>query len=324
MATKATAKMANKKPRIKKGRAIHGWLVIDKPLGLTSSQVVGIVKRELGAQKVGHAGTLDPLATGVLPIAVGEATKTVSFVMDGAKVYEFEVKFGEATSTDDVEGQVVETSHKRPTIDEIKSALPAFIGTIEQVPPAYSAIKIDGKRAYKLAREGQNVKMKPRVVQIDDFQLMDATPGDDRVESAKFKVFCQKGTYVRALGRDLARHLGTVGHVISLRRTKSGPFKENHAISLDSQGVLGHSARLETGLTPIETALDDIPALALTEQEAGLMHQGGFVELANVLEQNPDHVVVNEEIVLALGKNGPVALARTIDGQLRPVRVFNL
>ncbi|MCK4939153.1 MAG: tRNA pseudouridine(55) synthase TruB [Rhodospirillaceae bacterium] len=306
--------------RIKKGRPIHGWLVIDKPLGLTSSQVVGIVKRELDAQKVGHAGTLDPLATGVLPIAVGEATKTVSFVMDGAKAYRFTVKWGSATNTDDAEGEIIETSSVRPTGPEIEAALKGFIGEIQQVPPVYSAIKIDGKRAYKMARAGEAVEMKARTAIIDDFRLLDVMDGD----SAKFEVFCQKGTYVRALGRDLAVALGTVGHIVELRRIKSGPFGENDTISLDLEGGLRHSARLETGLTPIETALDDIPALALTEEEAGLMHQGGFVNLAKVLERSPNHKVVDGEIVLATAKNGPVALARIVAHELRPVRVFNI
>ncbi|MCK5167279.1 MAG: tRNA pseudouridine(55) synthase TruB, partial [Rhodospirillaceae bacterium] len=294
--------------RVKKGRPIHGWLVIDKPLGLTSSKVVGIIKRELGAQKVGHAGTLDPLATGVLPIALGEATKTVSFVMDGAKAYRFSVKWGEATNTDDAEGEIIETSGVRPNQAEIETALSGFIGTIEQVPPVYSAIKIDGKRAYKMARAGETVEMKPRQAIIDDFRLLDATSQD----SAKFEVFCQKGTYVRALGRDLAVALGTVGHVVELRRIKSGPFGENDAISLDSADGLRHSAGLEAGITPIETALDDIPALALTEEDAGLMHQGGFVPLSKLLELNAGHTVVDGEIVLATSKSGPVALARIV------------
>ena len=306
--------------RVKKGRPIHGWLVIDKPLGLTSSKVVGIIKRELGAQKVGHAGTLDPLATGVLPIALGEATKTVSFVMDGAKAYRFSVKWGEATNTDDAEGEIIETSGVRPNQAEIETALSGFIGTIEQVPPVYSAIKIDGKRAYKMARAGETVEMKPRQAIIDDFRLLDATSQD----SAKFEVFCQKGTYVRALGRDLAVALGTVGHVVELRRIKSGPFGENDAISLDSADGLRHSARLEAGITPIETALDDIPALALTEEEASLMHQGGFVCLVEVLKRNASHTVVDGEIVLAKTENKPVALARIVGSELRPVRVFNI
>ena len=306
--------------RVKKGVPIHGWLVIDKPLGLSSSSVVGIVKRELNAQKAGHAGTLDPLASGVLPIALGEATKTVSFVMNGAKAYRFSVKWGIATNTDDGEGEVIETSDKRPSAEEIEKALPQFIGHISQVPPAYSAIKIGGQRAYKLARGGEMVEMAPREVIIDDFKLVFVPDSD----SATFEVSCQKGTYIRALARDLALSLGTCGHVSYLRRIKSGPFVEKDAILLDSLGSLGHSAALETGLTPIKTALDDIPALALTETEAGLMHQGGFVDLGLVLERNPEHIVVEGQTVLAMSNAKPVALARTVSKQLRPVRVFNL
>ncbi|MCK4939505.1 MAG: tRNA pseudouridine(55) synthase TruB, partial [Rhodospirillaceae bacterium] len=208
----------------------------------------------------------------------------------------------------------------RPSKSEIKAALGGFIGHIQQTPPVYSAIKIDGKRAYKMARDGEVVKMKPRKATIDDFRLIDEMDG----ESAKFEVFCQKGTYVRSLGRDLAVALGTKGHIVELRRIKSGPFGENDTISLDLEGGLRHSARLETGLTPIETALDDIPALALTEEEAGLMHQGGFATLAKVLERNPGHNVVDGEIVLATAKSGPVALARIVGSELRPVRVFNI
>ena len=188
------------------------------------------------------------------------------------------------------------------------------------MPPAYSAIKIGGQRAYKLARDGETVEMKPREIEINDFRLISSPD----TSSATFEVFCQKGTYIRALARDLALKLGTYGHVTMLRRTKSGPFVEKDAISLDSLGSLGHSARLETGLTPIETALDDIPALALTETEGGIMHQGGFVDLGPVLKQNPKHKVVEGEIVLASSNGKPVALARTASNQLRPVRVFNL
>ncbi|MDH3335759.1 MAG: tRNA pseudouridine(55) synthase TruB [Rhodospirillaceae bacterium] len=310
--------------RVKKGVPVHGWLIIDKPLGLSSSSVVGIVKRALNAQKAGHAGTLDPLASGVLPIALGEATKTVSFVMDGAKAYRFTVKWGSATNTDDAEGEVIKTSDKRPSAEEIEKSLPQFIGRITQVPPAYSAIKIGGQRAYKLARGGEMVEMAPREVIIDDFKLVSAPDPD----SATFEVSCQKGTYIRALARDLALSLGTCGHVSYLRRTKSGPFVEKDAISLDSQGSLGHSAALETGLMPIETALDDIPALALTENEASSMRQGGFVDLDLVLEQNPEHNAVKGVVeggtVLVMSNGKPVALARIASKQLRPVRVFNI
>ncbi|MCK5444255.1 MAG: tRNA pseudouridine(55) synthase TruB [Rhodospirillaceae bacterium] len=306
--------------RKKKGNPVHGWVVIDKPLGLSSSQTVGKVRKLFDAQKAGHGGTLDPLATGVLPIALGEATKTVSFVMDGAKTYQFTVRWGQATTTDDAEGDVVETSDKRPDAAQIEAALPRLTGLIEQVPPVYSAIKIDGQRAYKLARDGEDVQMKSRPAQIDEFRLL-GTPDPDH---ARFEVICQKGTYIRALGRDLAILLGTVGHVSALRRTRTGPFGENDAISLDSLEALGHIARLETGLLPIRTALDDIPALALTETEAGLMRQGGFVALLPVMHRHADLKVQQGETVLALAADKPVALARITGAELRPVRVLNL
>ena len=306
--------------RRKKGRPIHGWVNIDKPKGMSSSQVVGKVRWLLDAQKAGHGGTLDPLATGVLPIALGEATKTVSFVMDGPKAYRCWVRFGASTTTDDAEGDVVETSENRPTAAEIEGVLGEFTGEIEQVPPAYSAIKIDGERAYKRARAGEDVAMKTRTVTIHALRLAECPEPD----LAVIDVECSKGTYIRALARDLALRLGTVGHVADLRRTRSGPFTEKGAISLDSLESLGHSARLEDQVLPLKTALDDIPALALTEVEAGNIRHGQSVLATDVLSRTPDQKVGPGETVVVMDGDVPVALARIEDGFIRPVRVLNL
>ncbi len=306
--------------RRKKGRRIHGWVIIDKPKGLSSAQVVGKVRWLLDAQKAGHGGTLDPLATGVLPIALGEATKTMAFVMDGRKAYRCWIKFGTSTTTDDAEGEVVETSNHYPDAAAIEAALPAFEGKVEQIPPIYSAIKIDGQRAYARARADEEVVMKPRIVQIDALTLVEMPAPD----LAIIDVACGKGTYIRALARDLAKHLGTVGHVQDLRRTLCGPFDESRAISLDSLEALGHSARLEEGVLPLMTALDDIPVLALSEAEAEKLRQGQCVASSTVLSRTPDVVIAEKATVVALSKNLPVALVRIEDGKVRPVRVFNL
>ena len=307
-------------PRKRKGDPVHGWVIFDKPKGMSSSQAVGKVRYLLNAQKAGHGGTLDPLATGVLPIALGEATKTVSFVMDGAKAYRCWVKFGEARSTDDVEGEVTETSDVRPTRAEIEAVLPEFIGEIAQIPPIYSALKIDGQRAYKLARADQQVEMKARTVRIDAITVVEMPATDLLV----IDVECGKGTYIRSLARDLALRLGTVGHVADLRRIQAGPFRENQAISLDSLGSLGHSARLEEAVLPIVTALDDIPALALTEDEAGKMRHGMPAPAAQVLDRTPDVQVSEGQIVVAMDGHVPLALARIEGGDIRPVRVLNV
>ncbi|MFC1673219.1 tRNA pseudouridine(55) synthase TruB [Pseudomonadota bacterium] len=306
--------------RRKKGLPVHGWAIIDKPKGMSSSQVVGKVRWLLNAQKAGHGGTLDPLATGILPIALGEATKTVSFVMDGAKAYRCWVKFGTSTTTDDAEGEVVETSAVRPSADEIQAVLSEFEGDIEQTPPVYSAIKIDGQRAYKRARADEDVEMPSRIVRIDSVSLVEMPAPD----LAIIDVECGKGTYIRALARDLALRLGTVGHCADLRRTKAGPFTENGAISLDSLEALGHSARLEEVVLPIMTALDDIPVLALSEDEAGKMRNGMPACAIDVLARTPEIQVEDGDTVVAVCGDTPIALARIEDGQIRPVRVLNL
>ena len=297
----------------RKGEKVDGWVILDKPVGLGSTPAVGKVRRLFGAQKAGHGGTLDPLASGVLPIALGEATKTVPFVMDGRKEYRFTLAFGEARSTEDREGEVTATSDVRPGDAAIAAALGAFTGDIEQIPPAFSALKIDGKRAYDLARAGEAVEMKPRRVTIERLELT----GRPDADHADFVVACGKGTYIRSLGRDLALALGSVGHLSALRRTVAGPFREEAAISLPKLEALGHIPPLLGALAPVATALDDIPALALTEAQADRLRQGQPVLLTR--DAPPSGAVVRAEVGSRL-----VALVRSDGVSLQPVRVFNL
>jgi len=306
--------------RKRRGRPIHGWIIIDKPLGMTSSTVVGKVRKYLDAAKAGHGGTLDPLASGVLPIALGEATKTMSYVMDGHKTYEFTVTWGEATQTDDCEGEIVERSDHRPSEDAIEAVLGEFSGAIEQVPPVFSAIKVNGQRAYALARADQEVELQPRTVFVENLALIDCPDPDH----AAFTLTCGKGTYVRSLGRDLAIRLGTVGHISKLRRTVVGPFSEDVAISLDSLESLGHIAPDSENLLPIETVLDDIPALALTIEEARRLKQGQAVSILPVASRSPETDVKQGDIVSAMSEGRLVALAEIIGGEIRPFRVMNL
>jgi tRNA pseudouridine55 synthase len=306
--------------RKRKGIPIDGWLAIDKPLGIGSTQVVAMVRRLTNAAKVGHGGTLDPLASGILPIALGEATKTVAYVMDGAKTYRFQVRWGEATGTDDKEGAVTETSDVRPTAAAIEAALPAFTGAVEQVPPAYSAIKVDGERAYDLARAGEAVELKPRIVHIKALRLV----GQPDADHADFEVECGKGTYVRSLGRDLARALGTVGHISVLRRVACGPFNEANAIPLDKFAEVGQGPALRSHLLPVETALDDIPALALTEAEARRLHSGQALSIHRLEHALPPGARDPEQVFRAMDGERLVALARIEDGAIRSVRVMNL
>ncbi|MDP1961531.1 MAG: tRNA pseudouridine(55) synthase TruB [Reyranella sp.] len=299
--------------RRKKGDKIDGWVVLDKPVGLGSTPAVSRVRRLFGAQKAGHGGTLDPLASGVLPIALGEATKTVPFVMDGRKEYRFTLKFGEARSTEDSEGEVTASSEVRPTDEAIRGALSAFVGEIEQVPPAFSALKIDGQRAYDLARAGEAVEMKSRKVRIDRLEFL-ARPDRDH---ADLVVECGKGTYIRSLGRDLAVALGTVGHLSALRRTAAGPFREEQAISLPKLEALGHIPALFGALVPVVTALDDIPALALTEAQANQLRHGQPVLLTR--DAPSSGALLRAELDERL-----VALVRSDGTSIQPVRVFNL
>jgi tRNA pseudouridine55 synthase len=301
--------VSTKRPKNK----VDGWVVLDKPLGLGSTQAVGKVRWLFAAEKAGHGGTLDPLATGVLPIALGEATKTVPFIMDGRKEYKFTLRFGEARSTDDGEGEVTAQSDVRPTDEAIRAALGQFVGNIEQRPPAFSALKIGGQRAYDLARAGETVELKLRTVTIDRLELLARSDADH----ADFVVGCGKGTYIRSLGRDLARVLGTVGHLSALRRTAVGPFREEAAISLSKLEDLGHNSRLLGALVPVATALDDIPALALTGTQADRLRHGQPVLLTR--DAPPSGTLVRAETGSKL-----VALVRSDGAALQPVRVFNL
>jgi tRNA pseudouridine55 synthase len=311
--------------RRKRGRPVHGWVVVDKPVGVTSTQVVGRIRRLFDAEKAGHAGTLDPLASGILPIALGEATKTVAYAMDGEKTYRFTVRWGEARDTDDTEGQVTATSEIRPDPAAIAAVVPRFIGEISQVPPAYSAIKVDGERAYDLARSGETVELAPRLIRIDDLRLAEIPDADH----ATFDVQSGKGAYMRGLARDIALALGTVGHIVALRRTRVGPFGLDASVPLAHIDALAEQSALDSILLPIATPLDDIPAVALTEAEAQRMRHGQPVALLRrsdreriaALDLDPDNP---DAIVLATCGTVPVALARIDGGEIRPVRILNL
>ncbi|WP_337875174.1 tRNA pseudouridine(55) synthase TruB [Elioraea sp.] len=304
--------------RSRRGRKIDGWLVIDKPAGLTSTDVVNRLKRAFQAQKVGHGGTLDPLATGVLPIAFGAATKTVPYVMDGAKEYRFTLRFGEARDTDDADGAVTATSDVRPTDEAIRAALPAFIGDILQVPPRFSAIKVAGERAYDLARAGEAVELAPRPARVDAFTL-EARPDPD---TAVFRVVSGKGVYMRSLARDLAEALGTVGHVAALRRLRVGPFAEAMAVSLDSAVAMGQEDAALSPLLPVETALADIPALALTGGEASRLSSGQALSLVAFLGRVPPEADPDGGIVRIMAGGKALAIGRLEGGMLHPVRIL--
>jgi tRNA pseudouridine55 synthase len=302
--------------RQRKGLSVNGWLIFDKPEGMTSTQAVSRVKRLYQAAKAGHAGTLDPLATGVLPIAFGEATKTVPFAVEGSKEYRFTVRFGSETDTDDADGKVIARSDLRPSRAEIEARLPDFIGDIEQVPPRYSALKVDGARAYDLARDEEQFELSPRRVSIAWVRLGDH-PDQDR---ALLEARCGKGTYVRALARDLGRALLCYGHVEALRRTRVGAFGEDRAVTLAALEALaerGHDA-LMTALQPVETALADIPALAVSGPDAYRLRRG-----QPVLLRGRDAPVI-EGTVYATSRGTLIALDEVERGELHPKRVFNL
>ncbi len=310
--------------RKRKGNPVHGWVVIDKPIGMTSTQVVGVVRRIFGAQKAGHAGTLDPLASGVLAIALGEATKTVPYAMDSEKTYRFTAHWGEARDTDDAEGAVIATSAHRPRREEIEAMLPRFTGMLHQVPPAYSAIKIQGERAYDLAREGEEVVLEPRQVEVYEARLTDLPDSDH----AEFEIHCGKGTYVRSWVRDMARALGTVGHVSALRRTRIGGFSAENAIPLDKLKALGHGPAAFEHLRPIATALDGIPALAVTGADASRLKSGNAVLIrAQIFARLTDLVSGDDlqglTVFCSTPEGDPVALTTLEDGELKPFRVFN-
>ena len=299
--------------RSRKGRDISGWLVVDKPAGMTSTAVVNKVRWALQAKNAGHAGTLDPEATGVLAVALGEATKTVPYVTDALKAYRFVVRLGHATNTDDAEGEVMASSSTRPSDQEIKDALGAFIGDIQQVPPKFSAVKIDGQRAYKLARDGEDVEIAPRPLWVEELVMTDR-PDADHVE---LEMVCGKGGYVRSIARDLGAALGCHGHVLHLRRIWSGPFEASDGLTLDRIEALAQSPELDTHLRPVAEGLADLPELRATPEGAVRMRNGnpGMV-LASDVEYGDEAWASLDGV--------PVAVGRYKAGELHPARVFNL
>ena len=313
----ADAERPKQKKRDK--RDVHGWVVLDKPVGMTSTHAVSVVKRLFSAKRCGHAGTLDPLASGALPIALGEATKTVPFVMDGRKLYRFTIRWGEERDTDDAEGRTVSKSKERPSPEAVHALLPSYTGLIQQIPPRYSAIKIEGERAYDLARDGEQVELAPRPVEIGRLELVDIPDPDHAVLEAE----CGKGTYVRSLARDLGRALGCFGHVSALRRAAVGSFGEETMILLEQLEALCHRAAsgegsLADALMPVETALDDIPALAVNRADAARLQRGQAVLLRGRDAPNFRGTVY----VTVAGQL--LALAELDRGEIVPKRVFNL
>jgi tRNA pseudouridine55 synthase len=304
--------------RRKKGNAVNGWIVLDKRIGMTSTQSVGAVRRLFNAQKAGHAGTLDPLATGILPLALGEATKTVSYAVDGTKAYRFTVRWGAETDTDDAEGRVVRTSDIRPTLPAIEALLPRFIGAIMQTPPQFSAIKVDGNRAYDLAREGEVVELEAREVEIDSLRIVDMPDADTTV----FEAECGRGTYVRALARDFGRALECFGHVVELRRTRVGPFTEAGAVTLEE---LDRLAALDDGgaelfgkLLAVDAALADLTPVNVSQSDAGRIGRGQAI----LIRGRDAPVMAGEAYAVFRGR--PLAIGVLEQGEFRPTRVFNL
>jgi tRNA pseudouridine55 synthase len=311
--------------RKKKGDPVHGWVILDKPSGVTSTQAVATVRRIFNAQKAGHAGTLDPLATGILAIALGEATKTVPYVQDAAKIYRFTASWGESRDSDDAEGKVTGTSDARPTKAAIEAVLPHFTGTLTQTPPAYSAIKVAGERAYDLARQGEEVALEPRQVQVYEARLVEAL-----ADQAVFEILCGKGTYVRSWVRDIALALGTLGYVSQLRRTRIGGFTEKEAVGLETLTPFMHSPAAFAYLKPLSTALDGIPALAVTGSDTVRLRSGNSILIrANLFARMKegfadDGGLQGQTVFLKDETDAPVALAEIADGELRPFRVFQL
>lgn len=296
----------------RKGNPVNGWVILDKPAGLGSTTAVSIVKRIFNAQKAGHAGTLDPAASGVLPVALGEATKTIPYVTDGEKTYAFTVRFGQATDTDDAEGQVIAKTDKIPSEKGILSVIPLFCGEIEQVPPKYSAVHINGRRAYDLVRENKEVVLQPRRIRIEELKLLHFSKDG----TAGFQVRCSKGTYVRSLARDLAEKLDSLGYVTALRRLKCAKFSDQNAFSLEYLRSIEHSSNWTGVLLPVETVLDDIPALAVTQAQASKLSNGNFLPVSDF------GCVPDADVFQAKSDNRLVALVRVQDGMIRPVRLI--
>jgi tRNA pseudouridine55 synthase len=302
-----------------RGRALDGWLIVDKPSCLTSTTVVNQVRCAVEARKAGHGGTLDPLATGVLPIAFGAATKTVPYILDGTKLYRFTVRFGESRDTDDGDGHITGSSPKRPRDSEILEALPAFRGNIMQLPPLFSALKIAGERSYDLARQGRTPTLKARAARVDRFELIERPEAD----IATFEVECGKGVYMRGLARDLAVACGTLGHITGLRRLRVGPFGEAASISLDKvTGADNSQAAVPDLLLPVETALADIPALVLTGAEAISLSHGQALSLVSLTSRVPSSVDPDGGLVRAMAGGRVIGLCRIQAGRLRPERIL--
>ena len=326
--------------RRKKGNKIDGWINFHKPVGMTSTQAVGKIRYALQAQKAGHGGTLDPLASGVLPIALGEATKTVNFIQDAMKIYNFTVTWGEQRSTDDAEGEAIQTSDKRPAIEDITALLPEFIGDIQQIPPQFSAIKVDGERAYDIARDGEHVEIKSREVYIEELTILTAEensrsePASLRQSETKFRALCGKGTYIRSLARDMGAKLGCFGYISALERAEVGAMNLNSAISLDIIEEMIDNPTQERDLSgillPLQTPLDDIPVLALKEKEWLALKNGNAIsflakpDLTRMEQIGIDWKSDDYFTALATFEGKAIAMVETYGAKIQPVRVFNL
>jgi tRNA pseudouridine55 synthase len=307
----------------KNSNKISGWIILDKKSGITSRQAISKISKIFKFNKIGHGGTLDPLATGVLPIAVGEATKLISFIQNKKKKYSFTIRWGEATDTDDSEGKIIKKSNSRPNKEEIQNALISFIGKIQQIPPNFSAIKIDGERSYNLARKNISVRHKPRQIEVREFTLKKIL----NIDTAEFEVICGKGTYIRSLARDLAEKLNTKGHIIKLRRHFVGNFNEKDKIFIDFSEEIIHSPTFLEKIIPIEKVLDDIPALFLTKTEAMKLRQGQKIRLnslnfkKNFIKEHPNYQEF--ETVYTVNDKKLVALIEIDDGLVKPKRIIN-
>ncbi len=330
--------------RKKKGFPIHGWINLHKPVEYTSTQIVGKIRYAMNAQKVGHGGTLDPLASGVLPIALGEATKTVNFIQDAIKTYAFEITWGEQRNTDDAEGEVLKSSQKRPSKNEIKALLPQFIGEVEQIPPQFSAVKIEGERAYDMAREGQAVAIKSRLVHINSLEIINEdnsnqalqTQSDENEKMSKtsFKCVCGKGTYIRSIARDLGQKLGCYGYISALKRTQVGDFALQNAIPLDFfLEMIDKPDQIRNSddfLLPLQAVLGDIPALALKEEEKVRLKNGNDLtflskeDLTRLDQANINWKADEPTIALAQYEDTAIAMVKIYGAKIQPVRVFNL
>jgi tRNA pseudouridine55 synthase len=314
-----------KASRKAKGTKLDGWINLNKPVGMTSTQALSIVKRALNPQKAGHAGTLDPLASGILPIALGEATKTVPYVQDSIKTYNFTVTWGEQRTTDDAEGTALKSSDLRPSQAQIEALLPGFLGDIQQIPPQFSAIKVDGNRAYDLARDGEAFELKQRIVYIESLEIVDFSP-----EATAFRCVCGKGTYVRSLARDMGEKLGCFGYISMLERASVGPFTLENSISLDIFQNSDDKPSPEQVLLPLQTALDDIPVLALREQEASRLKNGNSLaffskpDLDRMSEAGIEWSGKEPITALTIFGKKAIALVEITGPELHPIRIFNV